>query len=157
MYKEVEGDLIELALSGQFDLIAHQTNCFCVQGAGIAKQFAKKFRTNDPFWYPLENIETRGDVNKIGDICYKEQVIELEPENKILNVANCYAQYEHGPNTDYLALALCFRKINHIFAGKHIGLPKIGCGIGNADWMTVSGLIKKYLKDCDVTVVNYNK
>jgi hypothetical protein len=33
---------------------------------------------------------------------------------------------------DYEALALCLRKINHTFKGKHVGLPQIGCGIAEA-------------------------
>ena len=31
------GDLIEMAVCGDFNLIAHGCNCFCTMGAGIAK------------------------------------------------------------------------------------------------------------------------
>ena len=47
--------------------------------------------------------------------------------------------------------------MNHEFKGKHIGLPQIGCGIAGGDWDVVKLLIKQELKDCDVTVVIYNK
>ena len=33
---EVEGNLIDLALEGRFDLIAHGCNCHKIMGAGIA-------------------------------------------------------------------------------------------------------------------------
>ena len=68
--KEVEGDLIKLALEGKFDVIAHGCNCFCLQGAGIAKQMSKVFLTNvgDYNWYSLESNDYKGDVNKLGQI-----------------------------------------------------------------------------------------
>jgi len=36
--KIVNGDLIKMALAGEFDVIVHGSNCFCNFGAGIAKQ-----------------------------------------------------------------------------------------------------------------------
>ena len=35
-YKEIEGNLISLALAGNFDVIAHGCNCFCTMQSGIA-------------------------------------------------------------------------------------------------------------------------
>ena len=35
--KIIKGDLIKLALQGEFDVIVHGCNCFCTMGAGIAK------------------------------------------------------------------------------------------------------------------------
>lgn len=37
-YKEIIGDLIELSLSGSFDVIAQGCNCHNTQSAGIAPQ-----------------------------------------------------------------------------------------------------------------------
>lgn len=39
----VHGDLIQLALAGQFDVIIHGCNCFCTMGAGIAKAIRQEF------------------------------------------------------------------------------------------------------------------
>lgn len=36
--KRIEGDLIKLALAGEFDVVVHGCNCFCKMGAGFAKQ-----------------------------------------------------------------------------------------------------------------------
>jgi O-acetyl-ADP-ribose deacetylase (regulator of RNase III) len=36
--KEIEGDLIDLAKRGHFDVVTHGCNCFCTMGAGIAPQ-----------------------------------------------------------------------------------------------------------------------
>ena len=49
------------------------------------------------------------------------------------------------------------KKINHTFKGQHIGLPKIRYGLAGGDWGVVKGIIQRYLKDCDVTIVNYKK
>ena len=64
MYKQMQGDLIELALRGHFDVITHGCNCFCKQGAGIARSMAEVFRTNDPERYTLEHPYRRGDYSK---------------------------------------------------------------------------------------------
>lgn len=34
--KTIKGDLIQLALANEFDVIIHGCNCFCTMGKGIA-------------------------------------------------------------------------------------------------------------------------
>ena len=58
---------------------------------------------------------------------------------------------------DYEAIVLCMRKINHIFKGKHIGLPMIGAGLAGGSWSSIRQIIQTELKDCNVTVVIYDK
>ena len=41
--KTVKGDLIHLALAGEFDVIVHGCNCYCTMGVGIAKTIKQKF------------------------------------------------------------------------------------------------------------------
>ena len=158
-YREIDGNLIELALAGSFDVIAHGCNCFCVQGAGIAKQMSNVFDTNNPDKYPLELPIFKGNINKLSRIQCKDyfKFTDTEIIHPRVTVINAYTQYQPGANLDYEALILCLRKINYIFKGKHIGLPQIGCGIAGGDWDVVKLLIKQELKDCDVTVVIYNK
>lgn len=158
MYKEVDGDLIKLALEGEFDVIAHGCNCFCTMGAGIAPKMAKTFKCNT---YPMEHNQFRGDINKLGTIDYKffqdfESITGFGVE-----VVNAYTQYGFGKNhpigysnpIDYEALTLCMRKMNHIFKGQHIGLPQIGCGLAGGDWNIVKTIIQTELIDCNVTIV----
>lgn len=157
-YKEVNGDLIELALSGSFfNVIAHGCNCFNLQGAGIAKQMSAVFDTNNPVKYPLELPMLKGDINKLGRISYRNTTQTTLEGIKLPIVVNAYTQYHPGPNLDYEALILCLRKINHEFKGNHIGLPQIGAGIAAGDWKRIKTIIQQELKDCDVTVVIYNK
>ncbi len=171
MYKEIDGDLIVLGRNGAFDVIGHGCNCFSKMGAGIAPQMAKAFGCD------VFEMETWGEtIEKLGCIDYHTFVLgsnamwdlydadntEDEPE---LTVVNCYTQYKYGQNhsdgikkpLDYEALTLCMRKINNIFKGKRIGLPKIGAGLAGGSWATIKKIIEAELKDCDVTIVIYNK
>ena len=66
MYNEVKGNLITLALQGQFNVIAHGCNCLSNMGAGLAPQMAKTFGC-DKF-----KMEMKGpDINKLGCIDYE--------------------------------------------------------------------------------------
>lgn len=145
-YREIEGDLITLAKAGEFDVIAHGCNCQCRMGAGIAPLMAKAFGCDK---YVMENKSMQGEFRKMGNIDYDIYHRDLDP----LFVVNAYTQFQPGPNLDIEALILCMRKINYVFRGKHIGLPKIGCGLAGGDWSVVSFHIKRELKDCQVTVV----
>lgn len=148
VYKEIEGDLIALAKAGEFDVIAHGCNCFCTMKKGLALKFAEVFGCDR---YPLEYVRYKGDIDKLGRIDGKEA-----GDNLI--VVNCYTQYkwatpENPRPLDYSALALCLRKMNHIFKGKHIGLPRIGCGLAGGYWDAVKLIIQTELCDCKVTIV----
>ena len=148
-FKEIIGDLILMAKNGAFDVITHGVNCFCTHKSGIAVQFAKGFGT-DRFKY--EHDILKGNIDKLGRIDYETF--------RKLTIINSYTQYGYGRDKvhlDYEALTLCMRKINHIFKGKHIGLPKIGCGLAGGDWERVKLILQTELKDMDVTVVHYGK
>lgn len=166
-YTEVEGDLIKLALQGNFDVIAHGCNCFCVMGAGIAPQMAKAFGMDQ---LSLESVQYRGEINKLGQIETKAMV----HGDSVFTVVNAYTQFgiardlsNETPPLDYEALTLCLRKMNYMFKGKHIGLPQIGCGLAGGMWedrpgdwnygsnRTVKSIIQRELQDCKVTVVIY--
>ena len=93
-YNEIEGNLITLAMNGEFDVISHGCNCFCQMGAGIAPQMAKTFGCDQ---FPLERLTKsvfygdgesgewvdepthyKGDINKLGQIDYKLKYIWLK-------------------------------------------------------------------------------
>ena len=150
-FSTVNGDLIALAQSGQFDAIAHGCNCFCSMGAGIALQMAKAFNADD---FSLEDPIHRGDIDKLGRIeCHP---IPIGEDESVL-VINCYTQFNPGADLDYIALTLCMRKINRCFTGKTIGLPMIGAGIAGGDWEKIEAIIRAELKDCNTVIVKYNK
>jgi O-acetyl-ADP-ribose deacetylase (regulator of RNase III) len=164
MYNEINGNLISLALAGEFDVIAHGCNCFCTMGAGLAILMKEQFGCN---MFPLEDNRYKGNINKLGQIDWDIfPVVGLGTfKKKPLFIVNAYTQYHYGSTeittTDlplnYSALTLCMKKINYTFKGKHVGLPKIGSSLAGGNWEVIKQIIKQELKDCDVTVVIYNK
>lgn len=164
-YSEIEGNLVSMALSGDFEVITHGCNCFCTMGAGVALDMNFVFHCNNAELYKLEALKHKGNFNKLG--CIEARTYDLGKIGSI-EVINSYTQYYYGRSgythgrykipLDYDALTLCLRKINQRYAGKVIGLPKIGCSHGGGDWSKVSEIIKTELKDmAEVIVVIKNQ
>ena len=159
MIKELDGNLISLAEAGEFDVIAHGVNCFCKQKSGLAPQMVKAFATDQ---FRLEQPKHKGVITKLGNIDFNQY--QRKGFNS-LYVVNAYTQYNYGKNHadgkenpfNYSAFSLCMTKINHIFAGKHIGLPKIGSGLAGGNWGDILKIIMHELTDCEVTIINYKK
>lgn len=156
-YNEIEGDLIELAKQGKFDVIAHGCNCFSRMKRGIAPQMAAAFGCDS---FSMELSTETHLVNKLGNIDYEYIDSIMGPAKQGFLVVNAYTQYHwdsNGKPLDYEAITLCMRKINKAFEGRHIGLPMIGAGLAGGDWERIKSIIQKELKDCEVTIVKYNK
>lgn len=161
LYKEIEGDLIELAKRGEFDVIAHGCNCQSVMGSGLAPKMAKAFGCDK---YEMERWGPT--IEKLGCIDYQTVVlgenntfsrsdwmnVKDEPE---LIVVNAYTQYRPGVGLqlDYEALTLCLRKMKHLFSGQRIGLPQIGAGLAGGEWTRIKQIIQTELSGENVTVV----
>ena len=166
IYQEIDGNIIELSKKGKFDVIVHGCNCFCVQKSGLAPQMVKAFQTDN---FKMEAPSYKGSMNKLGAIDSKMFTMSSGvPDFRKFDlvVVNAYTQYynkannpqgETAINADYEAITLCMRKLNHRFKGKHIGLPKIGAGRAGGDWNIIKSIIQKELKDCQITIVIYNK
>lgn len=151
-YNEVDGNLITLARKGEFDVIVHGCNCFCKMKRGIAPQMAAAFGCDK---FLLEGKQYEGDINKLGNIDFQNTLIS---ERDSVTVVNAYTQYNWSTETkpfDYQAFQLCLRKINHLFQGKHIGLPKIGSHLAGGDWERIKSIIQTELNNCDITVVTF--
>lgn len=149
--KYVTGDLIQLALDGQFEVIGHGCNCFVTMGKGIAKGIKQQF----PAAYRADQQTEKGDKHKLGTITFAEQHGVM--------VVNCYSQYGYGgmfgggPHVDYDALRHCMKELKERFSGKRIGLPLIGCGLAGGDWHIVREIIATELADEDVTIVRFER
>lgn len=146
MIKEIEGDLLSLALQGKFDVIGHDCNCFCTQGAGIALQI----KTTFPEVYQADLKTQKGDVFKLGEFS------KYYYKNIKLTVYNLYTQYESGSNGEYTAVALALRNMAESLKGdEEIGLPLIGCGIAGLKYELVKKIIQQELADFDVTLIKH--
>lgn len=161
----VKGDLIRMALKGEFDVIAHGVNCYGVQRAGIAKKMNKHFKTEE---YSLEK-RYWGNPNKLGMIQFRRfrmvsdepilldrNSIIQDPESNTFYVINCYTQFKYSkqsPQIDYDALRLCMRKINMMFPKRRVGLPWIGCGLAGGDKEKVKKIFEEELTNVRLTIV----
>lgn len=161
--KYIDGDLIQLAKEGKFEVIVHGCNCFNVMEAGIASQIAKAFPKAyeaDSFYYYTEFPENWDMLGNLSHANYKKNYF-----HPALKIINAYTQYEPGANFDMNAFILCIKKIEkhieHTFDKNpktvKIGFPKIGSGIGGGDWEEISQVMEVLLKGYDVTIVNYKK
>lgn len=148
--KVVKGNLITMALDGEFDVIVHGCNCFCAMGAGIAREIKNRLRSA----YIADMMTTRGDRSKLG----KCSEAEIYIDGRVLVVVNAYTQYRYNgrtPDIDYMALESAFKYIKMKFAGKRIGIPKIGAGLAGGDWARISEIIERELDGEDITLVEY--
>lgn len=147
--RTIKGDLLDLALEGNFDVIIHGANCFNCMGAGIALQIARNF----PEAVEADNKTRRGDLRKLGDISHAT-VIRKDVQ---FVVVNAYTQYEPGRNCDYKAIASAFSHVKTNFSGKRIGYPFIGAGIAGGDWKIISEIIDTELDGENHTAVEFSK
>lgn len=148
--KTIKGDLLELALNGQLNLIIHGCNCFCNWGAGIALQMRDTF----PQAYEADKKTTVGDKTKLGNYTLATIMVGA----KELTVINAYTQYGFcgdGVLVDYVAVRKVFKKIKENFFSKIIGYPKIGAGLAGGDWRTISKIIDQELQNTNHTLVEY--
>lgn len=160
--KTIKGDLIQLAKTGEFDIIVHGCNCFNTMGSGIAAQIKKEFSSA----YEADLKTPKGDKNKLGSFTY------AAPGDYNLLVVNAYTQFEFSSYRpfDYDAFDTflysfeSFLKLHfesNGFASKcwkiRVGFPRIGCGLAGGNWPEVSGMLYTFserVKDfVDVTVV----
>lgn len=150
--KIIEGDLIELALDGEFDVIAHGCNCYCNMGGGIAATIAYLFPVA-----LIADMKTHvGDSNKLGT--YTSANIKSHKCEHEFTIINAYTQDEYTrdkTDVDYKALRSCFKAIKRDFSGKRIGYPLIGAGLAGGDWNLISKIIDEEFEGEDHTLVKY--
>ena len=150
--KTIQGDLIQLARDGKFDLIVHGCNCFCTMGAGIASQIKNTF----PKAFEADAVTRPGDKSKLGNYtCAVTQTGEHR-----LTVVNGYTQFDYaGPGVlaDYEAIQALFSKIRTDFTGQRIGYPKIGAGLAGGNWDRIRRIIDRALDGEDHTLVVFTR
>jgi len=146
----VQGDLLQLALAGRFDVIVHGCNCQCAMGKGIALSIKNKF----PEAYDADLKTTKGDRDKLGTIT----VAQIQRASARFAVVNAYTQFHYrgdGVLADYDAIRSAFKHLKQQFGGHRIGYPKIGAGLAKGDWATIAAIIDEELAGEDHTLVEF--
>lgn len=129
-------------LDSTAQVVAHQTNCKGVMGAGVALAIRKRY----PEIMPEYTNACKVLGSKILGTC---QILRTNDGRYIANLFGQngfgYGGFGHGRNTDYRALKVALVSlvkhltINGISA---VAMPyKLGCGLAGGDWEVVSKLL----------------
>lgn len=138
--------LIAAGMDNDVMVIAHQANCCCTMGSGIAPLIAKAF----PAAEAADNATEPNDIDKLGSFTFAHE--------HGVDVYNLYGQFYPGANTDYKFLRKSLLVMRDDLLERYpqqrvtIGLPKLGAGIGGGDWGVISDLIKQNLSVFDVVI-----
>ena len=146
----IKGDLIQLALEGQFDVIIHGCNCFHTMGAGIAKSIRSTF----PEAYAADRQTAYGDQKKLGTISYAT----VFRNGKKITVVNGYTQFNwkgNGLKADYDAIRSVMQNVKRTFPDSSIGYPQIGAGLAGGDWDLIRSIIFQELAGTNHTLVEF--
>jgi O-acetyl-ADP-ribose deacetylase (regulator of RNase III) len=146
----VKGDLLQLALVGEFDVIVHGCNCQCQMGKGIVLSIKQQF----PQAYRADCETVKGDAAKLGSI----SIALVSREHTAFHIVNAYTQLHWrgaGVKADYNAIRLAMRAVKTRFSGQRIAYPKIGAGLAGGDWPTISSIIDEELMGEHHTYVEY--
>lgn len=157
MIEIVNGDLLQSNLP----LIAHQTNCLGVMGAGIARSIKNKWST-----VYTQYVNFCKCLKHSKSLLGKCQICTTgdEPTNLVANLFGEYsftesvAPYENR-HTDYDALKEALLNLKAFCKGMNIieiGIPyKLGCGLAGGDWDGVVYPMLQELFDKDSTITLY--
>ncbi|WP_157216568.1 macro domain-containing protein [Flavisphingomonas formosensis] len=149
--RSVKGDLITLALAGEFDVIVHGCNCQGAMGKGIALAIKQHF----PEAYAADRATEKGSRAKLGSF----SSATVERQGRSIVIVNAYTQFDWrgaGMKADYDAIRSVMRGIALHFAGYRIGYPKIGAGLAGGDWARISDIIDEELDGLDHILVEFS-
>ena len=160
--KLIKGDLLNLAINGEFDAIVHGCNCFNTMGSGIAKQIKERF----PSAYEIDSQTISGDYNKLGQFTETVEIGHLKP----FHLINAYTQYGFNKNGEtkdlfeYISFKLILQKLNHKYGYARLrwGFPMIGMGLAGGNKSLIQGLINDFSYHISenggtVTLVEFDK
>jgi len=155
--KIITGDIFDLVAQGNFDILIHGCNCFCVMGKGFARDIKHYY----PEAYAADCRTSAGDHSKLGSYTKVTTTrhgkggdikFNLPP----LTIVNAYSQFDYGPSgrrADYKAIHSVFKKIKEEFSGKQIVYPRIGAGLARGNWTVISEIINEELAGESHTLV----
>lgn len=130
-------------------IIAHGVNCCGVFNSGVAgaiKDFYPFAKEKYHAKYDTERWNL-GEVQLCSDPSTTKQII------------NCATQSSFGKDpkkqyASYEAIKTCMQKVKNYAKERNltIAIPKIGCGLGNANWEKVELILLEIFNDYDITV-----
>lgn len=155
--KHTQGNLLDLAEAGEFDVILHGCNCFNTMGGGIAREIRERY----PHVAAVDGKTVRGDYTKLGN--WTSENVILKNGTVTFDIINAYTQYEMSRGEDvfeYTAFHLILEKVVFLYGDKRIGLPYIGMGLAGGDKTWIMPMIEWFAdevakKGGSVTLVEF--
>lgn len=161
--KIIKGDLLQLAVDGEFDAIVHGCNCFNSMGKGIALSIKNRF----PKAYAADCRTEKGDYSKLGSYSFAEI---QRTDGSCFTVFNAYTQYTYWDRSvpvlfEYDAFQKVLNSLRSIdlsfYHADEVcprwGFPLIGCGLAGGNKDRILKMIEDTMKDSNVTVVEFDK
>lgn len=151
IYTQRIGNLVDLGLDGELDVIVHQANIYHVFGAGLAAEI----RARLPYAYKADCTTEKGSRNKLG---YFSIAVPPRDEQDKPVVVNLYSQEGLSPShTNYNLLFDGLVRLRDTFAQlpvDTIGFPyNYGCGLADGNWSVVEAIIKAVFEDSRFGIV----
>jgi O-acetyl-ADP-ribose deacetylase (regulator of RNase III) len=144
MLKHTQGNLIDLAEGGYFDVIVQGCNCFNTMGGGIAREIRGRY----PSAAAVDADTQRGDIMKLGN--WTEVTIDAPTEGHQFIIVNAYTQFKMSTGEDvfeYDAFGCVIRKLIRSFPARRIGLPYIGMGLAGGDPDIIMAYIENFAEE----------
>lgn len=140
----VNFNLLDAFEHSDFDAILQGCNCFHAMKSGLAPQVAERFPDAEK-----ADMKTEfGDWTKLGDWSVCTTVYG--------DIINAYTQFRPGKcptHQLYDNIRAVFTKLNVEYAGKSIGIPKIGSGVAGGDWEEIAKIIQETTPDVNIYVL----
>lgn len=156
MLKHTKGNLLDLAETGDFDVVVQGCNCFNAMGGGIAKEIRERY----PHVSEVDADTVRGDYNKLGN--YTKSIVKGEDEHSFI-IINAYTQFNMSTGEDvfeYIAFELILQKILRLYGNYNIGFPYIGMGLAKGNKEVIIEMLENFAekvttKGGSVTLVEF--
>ena len=147
IFKEEKRDLFTMPKDYA---LAHCVSADFALGAGIAKEFDKRFNCRKRLLgLNFDSVKEWDCKNKKGDCI----VTGFYDPYLIFNLVT-KQNYWHKPTFETIENALVVMKDQCEFLGiKKVAMPKIACGLDGKQWSDVKPLIEKVFADTDVEIV----
>lgn len=139
MIKYFEGCVVDAFKNGKYIALLHQANCFNTMNSGVAKGIREAY----PAAYEEDCKTVKGDPEKLGTFTYAMVEDDGFGGRYIINL---YGQFDYGRDgkkyTQVDKLEEAMKNlwpqytVSYPVAGFKLCIPRIGCGLGGADWDT---------------------
>jgi O-acetyl-ADP-ribose deacetylase (regulator of RNase III) len=141
-----KGDLVKLAIAGEFDVIVHGCNCFCTMGSGIAASIRSRY----PGVYEADLKTESGSKEKLGTYS--------KAEADGFTVINAYTQFyfNRGGTAfrdvfEYEAFKKILDSLSIAYPKARFGFPYIGMGLAGGDPKRIAKMIEDFSDRVETT------